>query len=136
MKDLLLKYKSFILYVFFGGCTTVINIATYALFSRVFHAGTILSNIAAWILAVSAAYITNKIWVFESEVKDPRGLMREIISFIVCRLATGAMDMVIMYVSVEMLHWNDLIMKVISNVLVILLNFVFSKLIIFRKQQS
>lgn len=134
MKDMILKYKSFILYVFFGGCTTVINIATYALFSRVFHAGTIGSNIAAWIFAVSAAYITNKIWVFESEVKDPQGLVREIISFIICRLATGAMDMAIMYVSVEVLHWNDLIMKVISNILVIMLNFVFSKLVIFRKR--
>ena len=136
MKDLILKYKSFILYIFFGGCTTLINIATYALFARVFHAGTIVSNVMAWILAVAFAYVTNKVWVFESDVKDSRGLLREICSFAACRLATGGIDLAIMYVSVDILNWNDLIMKVLSNALVIVLNFVFSKLVIFKKKKA
>lgn len=128
------KYKSFVLYVFFGGCTTIINIAAYTLCARVFHMGTVPSNVAAWSLAVSAAYITNKIWVFESKAWTRKSVVHEIIAFAACRIITGGMDLVIMYVSVDLLGWNDIIMKAISNILVILLNFVFSKLVIFKRK--
>lgn len=133
MKELFLKYKMAILYLFFGGVTTVINIAVYAVCSRVFYMGTISSTVVAWVLAVAVAYITNKIWVFESKTWDLKSLGQEVGSFVVCRIATGVMDLAIMYLSVDLLHWNDLLMKIISNVLVIVLNFVFSKLLIFKK---
>lgn len=128
------KYRSLILYVFFGGCTTIINIAAYTLCARVFDLGTVPSNIVAWILAVSAAYITNKIWVFESKVWTAKAVIYEIMTFVACRIATGVMDLAIMYVSVDLLGCNDIIMKVISNALVIILNFVFSKLVIFKRK--
>ena len=128
------KYKSFVLYVFFGGCTTVINIAAYALCTRGFGLGTVLANIVAWVLAVSAAYITNKIWVFESKAWTKKAIIREAASFAACRIVTGAMDLAIMYVSVDLLCLPDMMMKVLSNALVIVLNFIFSKLIIFKKK--
>lgn len=128
------KYRSFVLYVFFGGCTTIINIAAYTLCARVFDLGTIPANVVAWILAVAAAYITNKIWVFESKAWTTKAVIYEIMTFAACRIATGVMDLVIMYVSVDLLGCNDIIMKVISNALVIILNFVFSKLVIFKRK--
>ena len=128
------KYKSFVLYVFFGGCTTVINIATYALCARIFGFGTVLANIVAWVLAVSAAYITNKIWVFESKAWTKKTILQEAAAFAACRIATGGMDLAIMYVSVDLLGLPDLIMKVLSNAFVIVLNFIFSKLIIFKSK--
>ena len=122
------------LYLVFGGFTTLINIVVYAVCKHAIGIDTIPSNVAAWILSVAFAYVTNKIFVFESRTVGVMALIKECLSFVWCRLATGIMDMVIMYVTVDMFHWSDMIMKILSNVLVIVLNFVFSKLFIFAKK--
>lgn len=132
--NLFLKYKEAVLYLVFGGFTTLINIVVYAVCKHAIGIDTIPSNVAAWILSVAFAYVTNKIFVFESRTVGVMALIKECLSFVWCRLATGIMDMVIMYVTVDMLHWSDMIMKILSNVLVIVLNFVFSKLFIFAKK--
>ena len=93
-----------------------------------------MANIVAWVLAVSAAYITNKIWVFESKAWTKKAILQEAAAFAACRIATGVMDLAIMYVSVDLLGLPDLIMKVLSNAFVIVLNFIFSKLIIFKSK--
>lgn len=136
MSKVLQKYKSFILYAFFGVATTLINIIVYWVCARVLCLSTMAGNILAWIAAVLFAYITNKKWVFESQVNDFRGIMREIISFISCRLATGLLDMFIMYVFVDIIHFNDMIVKCIANIIVIIANYIASKLIIFKKAQK
>lgn len=128
------RYRSFVLYVFFGVCTTIINIAAYTLCARVFGMGTVSANVTAWIAAVAAAYITNKIWVFESRAWTTKAVIYEIVTFAACRATTGAMDVAIMYVSVDLLGFQDIMMKVISNALVIVLNFLFSKLVIFKRK--
>ena len=92
------------------------------------------ANAIAWILSVAFAYVTNKIFVFESKTSGMGALIKECLSFVWCRLATGLMDMAIMYVTVDVLHWSDMVMKILSNILVIVLNFVFSKLFIFAKK--
>ena len=132
--NLFLKYREAVLYLVFGGFTTLINIVVYAVCKHAIGIDTIPSNVAAWILSVAFAYVTNKIFVFESRTVGVMALIKECLSFVWCRLATGIMDMVIMYVTVDMLHWSDMIMKILSNVLVIVLNFVFSKLFIFAKK--
>ena len=132
--NLIKKYKSFITFGLFGVLTTVVNIVTYNL--CYVHAGMSnnLSNVVAWILAVTFAYLTNKVWVFESKSWAWEVLRREVPAFVSCRLATGVMDLVIMYISVDLMHWNAMVMKLLSNVLVILLNYIFSKLVIFKKK--
>ena len=75
-----------------------------------------------------------EIFVFESKTSGMGALIKECLSFVWCRLATGFMDMAIMYVTVDVLHWSDMVMKILSNILVIVLNFVFSKLFIFAKK--
>lgn len=85
-------------------------------------------------MAVTFAYLTNKSWVFESKSWEWQVLRKEVPAFISCRLATGIMDLVIMYIFVDILDWHAMLMKFVSNVLVIILNYIFSKLVIFKKK--
>lgn len=134
--ELFLKYKEMVLYLIFGGLTTLVNIVTYALFAYVFNMGTVVSTSLAWVVSVIFAYITNKIFVFESKTDSLAMALTECISFFGCRLATGLLDVLIMFVSVNILHFNDMVMKIFSNILVIILNYIFSKLFIFGKNKN
>ncbi|MFG6349227.1 MAG: GtrA family protein, partial [Lachnospiraceae bacterium] len=90
----------------------------------------------AWLVSVIFAYITNKIFVFESRTDTFALLVKECVSFFGCRLATGIMDVAVMYLSVDLLHFNDIVMKIVSNVFVVILNYIFSKLFIFKKEEA
>lgn len=135
IKELWIKYKSLINYGIFGVITTVINIGAYSLCYEHLGINNVVSNIIAWVLAVTVAYITNKIWVFDSKSLEPSVLVREVISFFGCRVATGIIDLAIMYVAVDCMGLNSTLTKCISNVIVIVANYVASKLIIFKKQK-
>ena len=134
MKALLEKYRGLILYLVFGVLTTAINIAVYALCYRVLRLPNVPSNVVAWILAVLFAFVTNKLYVFESKSLERGTVLRELLSFVGARLATGLLDLAVMFVGVDLLHGPDLVFKVASNIVVIILNYVFSKLIVFRKK--
>lgn len=131
---LCLKYKEIILYLIFGGLTTLTNFVGYVVFARVIRMDLMVANGLALALSILFAYITNKIFVFESKTETWKEGVQEFVSFIACRLATAVLDMFLMYVTVSLLELNDLFMKLIVNVVVIALNFVFSKLIIFKKK--
>ena len=132
--ELMKKYRSLISYGIFGVLSTVVNIGTYYLCYDVNGMSNVLSNILAWIAAVLFAFVTNKLWVFESKSLALKVVFYEFTTFMGCRAATGAMDLAIMYVCVDILKMPALVMKVLSNILVIILNYVFSKLIIFKKK--
>ncbi len=133
MQQLWKRYKEVILYLFFGGCTTVVNIVVYYVCAHPLALGTVASTCCAWLAAVIFAYITNKIWVFESKSQGTKETLKEMASFFSCRIATGLADLAVMYVFVDLLHVNDVIVKIGSNVLVVVLNYLASKLIIFKK---
>lgn len=135
IKNLMIKYRSFICYGIFGVLTTIVNIVTYNVCYYRFGISNTISNVAAWILAVSFAYLTNKAWVFGSKSWKWEVLKREIPAFISCRLATGVLDIIIMYVCVDVMQLHAMLMKIISNILVIILNYIFSKLVIFKKNE-
>ena len=122
-------------YLVFGAFTTLINIVTYSIFFYLFNISNAISNIIAWIIGVIFAYITNKIIVFDSKTETKNKLLKEISSFVTCRLLTLIVDELIMIITVDKLGFNGLIMKIIANIIVIILNFVLSKLIIFRKDK-
>lgn len=128
------KYREPILYLFFGGCTTLVNFVSYVLATRVLNLSVGAATALAWILSVLFAYVTNRRWVFESTARGVSAVIKEMIGFFGARLATGLMDIGLMALFVDRLGFNDLIMKIASNVLVILLNYVFSKLFIFKKR--
>ena len=134
LKKLIKKYRAFIAYGIFGVLTTIVNIVVYHICYAKLGVGNTLSNIFAWIIAVAFAYLTNKVWVFDSKSWKWNVLRREVPAFVGCRLATGVMDLMIMFICVDVLKWHAMLMKMLSNVLVILLNYVFSKLVIFKKK--
>ena len=136
IKELLKKYKFIILYGIFGVLTTIINIAVYGILYDALGVSNVLSNIAAWVLSVLFAFITNKLWVFESKSLNFKLFMKELGSFTACRLATGVLDLGIMFVGVDLLKGPAIILKIASNVIVIILNYVMSKIFVFKKKEA
>lgn len=122
------KYREQINYIIFGILTTIINIISYHLLFNILQCTNLISNILAWILAVIFAYLTNRRFVFKSYSKN---IINEVVSFFGCRLLTGLLDIVIMYISVDLLFINGLVMKCFSNAVVIIINYIASKKIIF-----
>ena len=133
--DLLVKFRSQILYLFFGVLTTVINIVVYALL-RMTDMPVQVSYWLAWFITVLVAYLTNRKWVFNSQASTPREYFDEIVKFYVARLATGLIGSGIMIVGVNWLHQNDMLWNIIQNVFVIVTNYVLSKLVIFRAKKE
>ena len=136
IKELYNRYKDFIPYIFFGAVTTIVNVAAYWIFSHLLHLKVMPSTILAWFFAVYTAYITNRKWVFYSEENSKKGILREMISFFACRLTTGFIDWACMYIFVDLIHFNDVVIKILSNIIVIILNYAASRLLIFKKRKN
>ena len=121
-------------YVLAGVATTVVNYVVYFVATRVFGLGVMGGTWAAWFIAVAFGYAVNKAFVFKTHCDSALALVREAASFFAMRLVSLGMETALMYLTVEVLRFNDLVMKLVINLLVILLNYVFSKLVIFRKK--
>ncbi len=134
LKALFSKYRELILYVFFGGLTTLVNWGLYALLSDALGVPYLWATAISQIASILFAYVTNRIWVFESKVHGFRGIALEMAKFFGCRAASFFLDLGCMYVGVDLLHINDKWMKLISNVVVVIVNYVLSKVLIFRKK--
>jgi putative flippase GtrA len=128
------KYREVLLYLIFGVLTTAVNYAAYVFFTRAVALPLVAANLLAWVLAVAFAYATNRRWVFESKTKGTAALT-EAGAFVAARVFSGVMDTVCMVLLVEWLHVHDMIAKILVNVLVIVINYILSKLIIFRKKK-
>jgi len=126
------KHKKIILYLLFGGLTTLVNMSAYFILTKLGGIHYITSNVTAWIAAVLFAYVTNRSFVFLSKGEGFTFILKEGSTFIGCRLFSGLVDMTTMYVMIDLLHYNDLLVKIIANVLVITLNYGLSKRIIFQ----
>ena len=121
--------KELIAYIIFGVLTTVVNIVVYLFFAKVCGVNYLISNIIAWFLSVLFAYITNRIWVFES---DNSNILKEGILFFGGRIFSGALDTGLMYLFIDILLIGDVIAKVIVQIIVVVVNYVFSKWIVFN----
>ncbi len=133
IKNRILRYREVILYLFFGGLTTLVNIVSYFICTDLFGIHYLAATAISWALAVAFAYVTNRIWVFASKKHGFEAICREIVMFVSCRLLSGAMDMAIMFIGVSIMGIPDGVTKFLTQVLVVLLNYLFSKIIIFRK---
>lgn len=129
------KNKEIIPYVFFGVLTTIVNMVVYWIAAHHLVLPVMVSTVIAWIAAVLFAYVTNRKWVFHSQAEGIKEIAQEIVSFFACRLATGVADWACMFIFVDLLHFNDVIIKAAANVLVIILNYVASKLVIFKHKK-
>ena len=138
LKELYLKYKEIINYLIFGVLTTVVSLGTYyALVLTILDANNPIelqiANIIAWITCVTFAYFTNKKYVFAPTTKN---VWREMIEFYSSRLLSLFVDMGLMFLLVSTLNFNDKIVKVIIQVIIIIMNYVLSKLIVFKKEKN
>ena len=128
--------KEVIMYLIFGVLTTVVSLIVYygLIFTLLNPENAIqlqIANILSWIAGVAFAYITNRKFVFESKEANK---VKELGKFVASRLVTLFWDMLIMFIGVTCMHGNDKIVKLISQVLVIIGNYIFSKIIVFRKK--
>ncbi|CUO57215.1 MULTISPECIES: GtrA family protein [Clostridium] len=124
--------KEIILYVIFGVLTTIVNLIAYYLFSNIININYLISNAIAWIISVVFAYITNKFFVFNSSYINKDVIIEEFIKFMNCRLISGLSEVVLLFLFVDLLLMNDIVAKLIIGVLVALINFIFSKVFIFK----
>ncbi|MBR4040003.1 MAG: GtrA family protein [Clostridia bacterium] len=129
-------------YLFAGVATTVVNYIVYYIVTRPFGALiptellTTVGTCIAWVIAVAFGYVVNKVFVFHTHCGNTLQLVREFISFVTMRLVSFGMELALMFVTVDLLGLNDLAMKLLINILVIIANYVFSKLFIFRKSKG
>lgn len=136
IQHLYTKYKSLILYGIFGVLSTIINIGSYAICYKYLSIPNVPSNIIAWILAVLFAFITNKLYVFGSKSMEKHTFFSELLKFTGARIATGVIDLAIMFIGVDVMHGPAIIFKVVANIIVIILNYFFSKFLVFKKKDA
>lgn len=121
--------RELFLYVVFGTMTAAVNFITYFFFQGVLGINYLISNVLAWFFSVLFAYITNRIWVFESKSPD---ILKEMSLFFGGRIFSGAVDTALMYLFIDVLLIGNTISKIVVQVIVVILNYVFSKLIVFK----
>lgn len=129
------RYYSILMYLIMGGITTVINIVTFYLFNSTLGLNYTIANIIAWIFAVLFAYISNKLYVFESKHTSFSELFQEISSFFSFRVLSLFMDLAVMFVCISLLNMNPLLTKILANIVVLIANYIFSKLFIFKPKK-
>jgi len=130
-----LKYKEIINYLICGGLTTVVNFGSYFINARVLKIDEVISSGLAWVIAVIFAYIVNKIFVFESKTNKIKEVVKEFTSFVACRIISGiTCDVGTFALMIKVLHINDIVSKIVTQIMVIIVNYVFSKLVVFKKK--
>ena len=130
------NYAEYILYIVFGILTTTINFITYFIFTKVIGFSTVTSNIIATAISIIFAYITNKLFVFNSKRNNLGELITELIKFVNARIFTGLLDTLFVFIGVDCIRVNDFVVKTISCIIVVILNYIISKVIIFNKQED
>ena len=136
------KNEEAVNYLFFGVLAFLVNMAAYAAAAWVLHADNdkvvlvLIATAFAWVVAVLFAYWTNRTFVFKSKITDMAGVWKEFLSFVSARIVTGVMELVIMYVMVDLANIDDMISKLVCNVVVIISNYIFSKLWVFKKKEA
>lgn len=134
IRALIEKYWDILIYLVFGVLTTVVNYAVYLPVYNFCGISAAVSNMIAWVVAVVFAFLTNKPFVFHSYDWSAKTVVPELIKFVSCRLASGVMETVILFLAVDCMNWDGNIWKLITQVLVIIINYVGSKLLVFRNK--
>ena len=132
--SLIRKHYDVLSYLVFGVLTTVVNYVIYLPCYNLLGLSAVVSNLIAWVVAVAFAYLTNKPFVFRSHDWSARTVIPELTKFVSCRVASGAAESLILLLTVDILHWNGNVWKLITSVLVVVLNYIGSKLLVFRKK--
>ena len=133
LKRLVEKHWDVISYLFFGVLTTAVNYIVYLPCYNVLGLSGSASNAIAWVAAVAFAYLTNKPFVFRSFDWSAKTVIPELTKFVGCRVGSGVLETAIIFLTVDTLSWNGNVMKLLTSVLVVVLNYIGSKLLVFKK---
>ena len=133
LKNLVKRYWAPLSYLFFGVLTTLVNYAVYLPCYNLFHLSASVSNIVAWVFAVVFAYLTNKPFVFRSYDWSAKTVVPEFARFVGCRVASGALETGILLLFVDLLGQDGNVGKIITSIIVVVVNYLGSKLLVFRK---
>ena len=128
----IVKNKEVILYLIFGVLTTLVNFIVYFTFKSVLGTEMIIANSFSWLLSVLFAYVTNRIFVFKSKAIDGKQITFELVKFVFYRGLSFVLDMLSMLLWIEILHFHDFYAKLITQVIIVVVNFLFSKWLIFK----
>lgn len=126
------KYKEILLYLFFGGLTFLVSVLSYSYFITAWKIDELIANVISWVLAVIFAFITNRIWVFSVNISGLRNIIKQLWDFTVGRVATLLIEEAILYVFITLLHQDSIVVKIIAQIVVIVLNYIISKLYVFK----
>ena len=131
LRPFYVKYKEPLLYLFFGGLTTLISIFVFWLFNSPLGLNELVANLISWLLAVLFAFLTNKTWVFQSGGQE-KGFLSLMLSFYAGRLVTLGVEELLLLVFITWLGFNSMAVKIAAQIVFIVLNYVISKLLVFR----
>ena len=132
-KPIYIKYREMLLYLFFGGLSFVVSIATYALFNIELRFNELIANIFSWIITVMFVFLTNRVWVFQTPTKGKTEFVKQMLAFYSGRVVTLIIEEVILLIFITLLGFNSMFVKIVAQIVVILLNYIISKLFIFKK---
>jgi putative flippase GtrA len=133
LRELIEKYWDILSYLFFGVLTTLVNYLVYLPCYNLLGISAALSNGIAWVVAVAVAYLTNKPFVFKSHDWSMKTVMPELTKFVACRIGSGVLETGIIFVFVDWLGFDGNVFKLITSVLVVILNYIGSKFLVFKK---
>ena len=134
-KDLKINFKEIFLWLVFGGLTTVISVASFWGLNQL-GLDELISNIFSWIIAVTFAFFTNKFWVFNSPLTSKKSFVKQFVSFYGFRLITLLIEEIIIAIFVTWLTFNSLVVKIVAQIIIIALNYILSKLFVFKKENN
>lgn len=128
------RYTEIILYLLFGGMTVLISVISFGFFYNIFNLTELVANAISWCIAVVFAFITNQKWVFKANTKEMNILKMQIIAFFAGRLFTFALEEVILFIFITQYKWDGIFVKSIAQIMVIMINYVVSKVWVFKKK--
>lgn len=128
------KHWDILSYLFFGVMTTVVNYAVYLPLYNGLRLSATVSNVIAWAVAVAFAFLTNKPFVFCSHDWSAKVVWPELAKFVGCRIGSGLAETAIIFIAVDLLQGNGNLWKLLTSILVVVLNYVASKLLVFKKK--
>ena len=133
IRALVMKHWDMVSYLFFGVLTTVVYYLVYLPLYNLLGISAAFSNIIAWVAAVAFAFVTNKPFVFKSHDWSMQTVLPELGKFVGCRAASGGLETALVFLTVDVCGWDGNLWKLIISVVVVILNYVSSKLLVFRK---
>lgn len=127
------RYRQQLLYILFGLLTTAVSILVYALLVELFALDELIANVISWLVAVMFAFVTNRIWVFRADKDKSKSFVRQMLAFYSGRVATLLIEEIILWIFIKQLAFNGFAVKCAAQIAVIVLNYVISKLFVFKQ---